>query len=164
LEAGERRYTASVRLGGRDVTDQGTSWHDDSAYKTGLPDHVTAHVDSDSAQAKMTLTGTGGSSAAQLYSPLAPRATADFHPPGQSAVLSWGLANQNMQTLRGRLKSVQATARSGAVDVSALDGAELLRGPAWLPPAGETLNNRTHAQWVIDHALRSSGIYTSPPE
>ena len=164
LEAGERRYTASVRLGGRDVTDQVTSWQVDRAYETGLPDQVAAPVGSDSAQAKMTLTGTGGSSAAQLYSPWAPRATADVTRPGQSAVLSWGLANQNMQTLRGRLKSVQATARSGAVDVSALDGAELLRGPAWLPPAGETLNNRTHAQWVIDHALRSSGIYTSPPE
>src|SRR5690606_30880832 len=58
----------------------------------------------------------------------------------------------------------QATARSGAVDVSALDGAELLRGPAGLPPAGETLSKRTHAQWVIGHALRCSGIYTSPPE
>jgi hypothetical protein len=50
-------------------------------------------------------------------------------------------------------------------NVAVLDGSEMLRGRAWLPPSVlvGTGNGGTHTQWVVDHALRESGIYTSPP-
>lgn len=161
LEAGERVYDARVRLGGRDVP--ADSWSVDRGYDTGLPDSVAAPVGSTAAQMTADLTGEGTQTAAQRYSPWAPRSTADIARPGQSATLSWGVAGQDLQTFRGRVRKVQATARDGSADVTALDGAELLRGRAAVPPCVGHTATGIRMPWLVDHALRMSGIYASPP-
>ncbi|RCV53466.1 hypothetical protein [Marinitenerispora sediminis] len=163
LAAGERRYAAQVRLGGVDVTDEVAEWSVDRGYDTGLPASVAAPIGSSAAQAQITLAGSGTQTAAQRYSPWAPRAAADITRPGQSAVLAWGLEEQQFQTLRGRVRTIAADSRAGTAQVTALDGAELLRGRAWLPPAVAPSLYGIKAAWCVDHALRMSGIYTSPP-
>lgn len=162
LQAGERVYDAQIRLGGVDVTDEVSSWSVDRGSDTGLPEQVATPTGSTAAEAKITLDGSGVRTAASRYSPWAPRATADIARPGQSCVLEWGLAEQRLQALRGRVRTVDASSRTGQAHITALDGAELLRGTAWMPPA-YTSSSYIHAQWVVDHALRMSGIYTSPP-
>lgn len=165
LEAGQRTYDVQVRLGGRDVTDEVTSWSVERGSDTGLPAEVATPTGSTAAAASLSLSGQGQSTAAARYSPWAPRVTADITRPGQSCVLEWGLAEERLQSIRGRVRTVRAHSRSGVADVSVLDGSELMRGRAWLPPAvlGGSGGSNIHTQWVIDHALRESGIYTSPP-
>lgn len=163
LAAGQRTYDLQVRLGGRDVTDEVTSWSVDRGSDTSLPEQVATPTGSSAAETKLTLAGEGERTAASRYSPWAPRSTADIARPGQSCVLEWGLAEERMQALRGRVRSVSATARTGTAQVTALDGAELLRGRAWLPPGVEWQSGYLYTQWAVDHALRMSGIYTSPP-
>lgn len=165
LEAGQRTYDVQVRLGGRDVTDEVTSWSVERGSDTGLPAEVATPTGSTAAAASLSLSGQGHATAAARYSPWAPRATADIARPGQSCVLEWGLAEERLQSLRGRVRTVKAHSKSGAANVSVLDGSELMRGRAWLPPAvlGGSGGSVIHTQWVVDHALRESGIYTSPP-
>ena len=154
-----------VRLGGRDVTDEVTSWSVERGSDTGLPAEVATPTGSTAAAASLSLSGQGHATAAARYSPWAPRVTADIARPGQSCVLEWGLAEERLQSLRGRVRTVKAHSKSGAANVSVLDGSELMRGRAWLPPAvlGGSGGSVIHTQWVVDHALRESGIYTSPP-
>lgn len=166
LEAGERVYDVQVRLGGRDVTDEVTAWSIDRGSDTSLPAQVATPTGSSAARAQITLAGDDQQTAAARYSPWAPRATADIARPGQSCVVEWGLAQQRMQALRGRVTQVGATSADGTASLTALDGAERLRGRAWLPPAtvpGTGDTGRIQVQWVVDHLLRSAGIYTSPP-
>lgn len=165
LEAGQRTYDVQVRLGGRDVTDEVTAWSVERGSDTGLPAEVATPTGSTAAAASLSLSGQGQSTAAARYSPWAPRATADIARPGQSCVLEWGLAEERLQSIRGRVRTVKAHSKSGTADVSVLDGSELLRGRAWLPPSviGGSGGSVIHTQWVVDHALRESGIYTSPP-
>lgn len=163
LAAGQRTYDAQVRLGGRDVTREVASWEVSRGSDTSLPAQVATPTGSSAAQAKVALSGQGANTAAARYSPWAPRFTADITRPGQSCVLEWGLAEQRMQALRGRIDHVAASSRSGDAQITALDGAELLRGPAWLPPGVEWGAGYLYTQWVVDHALRESGIYASPP-
>lgn len=163
LQAGERSYDVAVRLGGRDVSDQVESWSVSRAYDTSLPAAVAAPVGSSAAQARIALAGDGLQTAAQMYSPWAPRGTADVARPGQSAVLGWGLAEEALQSLRGRVRAVSANAATGGAEVTALDGAELLRGRASLPPCVAHVDYGINAAWVVDYALRRSGIYASPP-
>lgn len=163
LDRGQRTYDLQVRLGGRDVTDEVTAWSVERGSDTSLPEQVAAPTGSAAASASVSLTGAGTQTAAARYSPWAPRSTADITRPGQSAVISWGLAEARLQALRGRVRSVRAHSRSGAADVTVLDGAELMRGKAWLPPAATATSVQSHVQWVLDHALRECGIYASPP-
>ncbi|WP_435109384.1 hypothetical protein [Nocardiopsis synnemataformans] len=163
LEAGQRTYDVQVRLGGQDVTPEVTSWSVDRGSDTSLPTQVATPTGSSAAEAQVTLAGVGEQTAAARYSPWAPRATADIARPGQSCVLEWGLAEERMQALRGRIRRVNANARTGTADVTALDGSELMRGRAWLPPGVEWGGGYLYTQWVVDHALRMSGIYASPP-
>ena len=165
LARGQRTYDVQVRLGGRNVTDEVTSWSVERGSDTGLPAEVATPTGSTAAATALTLAGEGQATAAARYSPWAPRVTADIARPGQSCVLEWGLAEERLQTLRGRVRTVRAHSRSGAAEVAVLDGSEMLRGRAWLPPSiligiG---NGGTHTQWVVDHALRESGVYASPP-
>ncbi|GAB3209820.1 hypothetical protein GCM10027294_25730 [Marinactinospora endophytica] len=163
LQRGDRTYDARVRLGGVDVTDEVTSWSVDRAYSTGLPAQVALSSGAESAQAALTLSGDAGRTAAQRYSPWAPRATADIARAGQSAVVEWGLAEQRLAALRGRVRSTTADARAGTAQVAALDGAEQLRGAAWLPSVMSSSMTAVSVPWVVDHALRCSGVYNSPP-
>ncbi|MEU0492555.1 hypothetical protein ABZ249_25290 [Nocardiopsis sp. NPDC006139] len=166
LQAGERVYDVQVRLGGRDVSDEVTAWSIDRGSDTSLPEQVATPTGSSAARAQITLAGDGQQTAAARYSPWAPRATADIARPGQSCVVEWGLAQGRMQALRGRVTRIDATSADGTAPLTALDGAERLRGRAWLPPAtvsGTGDGARIQVQWVVDHLLRSAGIYTSPP-
>jgi hypothetical protein len=163
LAAGQRSYDLSLRLGGKDVADQVESWTYEHSYTSGLPDQVAFTTGAAAAKCSATLVGPDGRTAAQRYSPWAPRWTADVTRPGQSAVLAWGLDGYTEQTMRGRITTIHAAAKEGTAAVTALDGAETLRGPAWLPPVMDTTAVGVSTPWVIDHALRMSGIYTSPP-
>lgn len=165
LDRGQRTYDVQVRLGGRDITDEVASWSVERGSDTGLPAEVATPTGSTAAATSLTLVGDGQATAAARYSPWAPRVTADIARPGQSCVVEWGLAEERLQSLRGRVRTVRAHSRSGSAEVSVLDGAELLRGRAWLPPSVlvGTGNGGIHSQWVVDHALRESGVYTSPP-
>src|SRR5690554_1532685 len=108
LVAGEREYTVRARLGGRDITDELDSWSVDRAFESGLPDQVAATAGTAAAQAKLSLSGEGTQTAAQRYSPWAPRASADVTRPGQSLVLDWGVGGQALQSMRGRVRQVTA--------------------------------------------------------
>lgn len=165
LERGQRTYDLQVRLGGRDVTEEVAEWSIDRGIDTGLPAEVAVPTGSTAAAASLTLVGDDETTAAARYSPWASRRTADVARPGQSCVVEWGLAEERMQTLRGRTTDISVQSRSGQAEVGALDGAELLRGRAWLPPVVQSAGGGplTHTQWVVDHALRESGIYCSPP-
>lgn len=165
LERGQRTYDLQVRLGGRDVTEEVTAWSVERGSDTGLPAEVATPTGSTAAATSLTLSGDDATTAAARYSPWAPRLTADITRPGQSCVLEWGLSEERLQSLRGRVRTVDVHSRSGAANVAVLDGSELLRGRAWLPPSVlvGTGNGGIHTQWVVDHALRESGIYTSPP-
>jgi hypothetical protein len=165
LEHGQRTYDLQVRLGGRDVTNEVTSWSVERGSDTGLPAEVATPTGSTAAATSLTLAGDGQATAAARYSPWAPRVTADIARPGQSCTVAWGLAEERLQSLRGRVRTVRAHSRSGTAEVSVLDGSELMRGRAWLPPAvlGGSGGSVIHTQWVVDHALRESGVHTSPP-
>jgi len=165
LGTGQRVYDLQVRLGGRDVSAEVTSWSVDRGTDTGLPTQVAAPTGSSAAETKLTLSGAGEQTASARYSPWAPRSTADITRPGQSCVLEWGLAEQRLQALRGRVRQVSASASAGTASLTALDGSELLRDRAWLPPAVHgTTPTHIHTQWVVDHALRMAGIHATPPE
>lgn len=163
LDAGERTYGATLRLGGREVPV--TSWTLDRGLETGLPDAIASPMGTSSAQLKADVQGESDQTAAERYSPWAPRLTADVTRPGQSTTFAWGLAGAEDQAFRGRVRSVSASAADGAVDIECLDGAELLRGAASLPPHAESTNftGRITPVWPVTHALRQGGIHMTPP-
>ncbi|MFE9747550.1 hypothetical protein ACFYOT_21825 [Saccharothrix saharensis] len=160
----ERVHTSLTRLGGRDLTEQVTAWSLDRAYDSDLPAPMRATNGSASAELRLTLTGTGEQTAAQLYSPYAPHATADIARPRQSVLHGWGLADDALPAFRGTVRDRVADSATGRVEVSALDGAERLRGAAKLP-AAVSVNTVPIASgtWVVDNLLRDAGIHTAPP-
>jgi hypothetical protein len=164
LAEAERVNTTSTRLGGRDVTEQVTAWSVDRAYDSDLPAPLRATNGSAAAELRLTLAGTEEQSAAQLYSPYAPHATADAARPGQSAMHGWGINGAALPALRGTVRDRAADSRTGRVDLSALDGAEKLRDAARLPAvistSGATIAS---GHWIVDHLLREAGIHSSPP-
>ncbi|GAA1292077.1 hypothetical protein [Saccharothrix xinjiangensis] len=160
----ERVHTSLTRLGGKDLTEQVTAWTLDRAYDSDLPAPMRATNGSASAELRMTLTGTGEQTAAQLYSPYAPHATADIARPRQSVLHGWGLNEDALPAFRGLVRDRVADSATGRVEVSALDGAERLRGAAKLPAAVSV--NTVHiasGTWVVDNLLRDAGIHTAPP-
>lgn len=166
LASGERAYEHVGRFGGQDLSAQIQSWQVDRAYNTDLPDAMRAFAGSSSAQLQVELSGAYGVDAPALYSPWAPRTSADVVRPGQSVVLSTGLGTgSQMPVFRGTVRSRSADSGTDTVQVIALDGAERLRGPAVLPrPFAGFFGQRpvASATWCVDELLRQAGIYTCP--
>lgn len=173
LAAGERYPSHTVRLGGKDVSEQVSGWTLDRAYSTDLPDAMKAVTGSASAQLDVSLTGTGGATAPALYGAWAPRSTGDIARPGQSVTQAWGMSGTVLDTFRGTVRSRSAQSGTDLVSLSALDGAERLRMPAVLPrpaggidpatPFGAATNWASSTTWCVDHLLRTAGIHSAPP-
>ncbi|GAA2238568.1 hypothetical protein GCM10010232_26690 [Streptomyces amakusaensis] len=167
LAAGERTATHTTRLGGRDVSAQVQSWQVERSYATDLPEAMRAFAGSSAAQFQLQLSGTGGKSSPELYSPWAQRASGDAARPGQSVVHEAGVGGGGaLPAFRGTLRNRSAASGSDTVELSALDGAERLRGPAQLPRPYTGLWWRrpvATATWCVDELLRQAGIHSSPP-
>ncbi|MEU7525449.1 hypothetical protein AB0A74_06935 [Saccharothrix sp. NPDC042600] len=165
LGEAERINTTLTRLGGRDLTTQVTAWAVDRAYDSDLPAPMRATNGSASAELRLTLSGPDPTTtAAQLYSPYAPSATADIARPGQSAVHGWGIDGNALPAFRGTVRDRIADSRTGLVELSALDGAERLRDAARLPAViSPNATNIASGTWVVDHLLREAGIHSTPP-
>jgi len=166
LAAGERTTAHITRLGGKDVSAQVQSWQIERSYATDLPAAMRAFSGSSAAQLQVQLSGTGGVSAPELYAPWAPRATGDVARPGQSVVHQGGVGTTTLPAFRGTVRSRSAQAGSDTVQITALDGAERLRGPALLPKpyAGFRLGRPVaSATWCVDELLRQAGIHSAPP-
>ncbi|MPY64461.1 hypothetical protein [Streptomyces spongiae] len=166
LAAGERTTTHTTRLGGEDLSEQVQSWQVERSYATDLPAAMRAFSGSSSAQLQLQLSGTGGVSAPELYAPWAPRTTGDIARPGQSVVHRGGVGRAALPAFRGTVRSRSAQAGTDTVQVTALDGAERLRGPALLPKpyAGFWWGRPVaSATWCVDELLRQAGVHSSPP-
>ncbi|TWP47438.1 hypothetical protein FKR81_32525 [Lentzea tibetensis] len=164
LNEPERQNTTLTRLGGKDVTSQVTAWSLDRAYDTDLPTPMRAINGSASAELRITLSGTNAQTAAQLYSPYAPHNSADIARPRQSALHSWGVADDALPSFRGSVRDRVADSGAGTLALSALDGAERLRDAARLPAAVTTgATPISSGVWIVDHLLRDAGIHTAPP-
>ncbi|MFI6644287.1 hypothetical protein [Streptomyces sp. NPDC050504] len=167
LASGERTVTHSTRVGGRDVSGQLQSWQVERSYATDLPPAMRAFSGSSAAQLQLQLSGTGDKSASELYSPWAPRATGDAARPGQSVVHETGVGTGGpLPAFRGTIRTRSAASGADTVQLTALDGAERLRGPAQLPrPYTGLLRRRpvTTATWCVDELLRQAGLFTAPP-
>ncbi|MEU1009086.1 hypothetical protein [Streptomyces sp. NPDC005890] len=166
LSAGERTTRHRTRLGGKDVSAQVQSWQLERSYATDLPAAMRAFSGSSAAQLQLQLSGAGGRTAPELYSPWADRATGDVVRPGQSVVHEGGVGGAPLPAFRGTVRSRSAASGGDAVQITALDGAERLRGPAWLPkPYAGFYWNRpvSSATWCVSELLRQGGMYACPP-
>ncbi|MGW1836314.1 hypothetical protein [Streptomyces sp. NPDC002067] len=173
LGDGERTAEHRTRLGGRDTSTHIISWALDRSYGSDLPPAMRAVSGVSSAQLDVTLTGAGGQSAPALYGPWAPRRTGDVVRPGQSVTHAWGITGECADAFRGTVRARSAESGTDTVRVTALDGAERLRQPAYLPrPDGVLARPVTgplwsswaaSPVWVVDHLLRDAGIHTAPP-
>ncbi|EKX67145.1 hypothetical protein Sipo8835_46245 [Streptomyces ipomoeae] len=166
LAAGERTTTHTTRLGGKDVSAQVQSWQLERSYATDLPAAMRAFSGSSAAQLQVELSGTAGKSAPELYSPWADRTTGDVVRPGQSVVHENGVGGAKLPAFRGTIRSRSATSGTDSVQITALDGAERLRGPAVLPKpdAGFRLSRPvSSATWCVSELLRQGGLYACPP-
>lgn len=166
LESGSRATAHTTRLGGRDVTEQVQSWQLERSYSTDLPDAMRAFSGSSAAQLQLQVSGTAGASAPALYSPWAPRATGDIARPGQSVVHTYGTDAGTLPAFRGTVRNRSAASGTDTVQLTALDGAERLHGPAELPKPYAGFYWRrpvATATWCVDELLRQAGLHSSPP-
>ncbi|NEA50769.1 hypothetical protein [Streptomyces sp. SID10815] len=169
LAAGERTNRHRTRLGGKDVSAQVQSWELERSYATDLPAAMRAFSGSSAAQLQVELSGTGGRTAPELYSPWAGRLTGDAVRPGQSVVHGGTVGAADATALpafRGTVRSRSAASGGDTVQITALDGAERLRGPAVLPkPYSGFLYRRpvSTATWCVSELLRQGGLYACPP-
>jgi hypothetical protein len=164
LAEGERQNITTTRFGTRDLTSQVVSWSVDRAYNSDLPAPLRAISGSSAAEFRATLTGDGTSTAAQLYSPYAPAATADLVMPTRSAVHRWGVGDEALPSFFGSIRDRVADSATGTVELSALDGAERLRDAARLPVAVSVDSTPISSTvWAVDKLLRDAGIHTAPP-
>ncbi|MGW6532057.1 hypothetical protein [Streptomyces venezuelae] len=166
LTAPERVPAHSTRLGGKEVGPQVQSWKVERAYATDLPEAMRAVSGSASAQLELLLGGAEGIPAPRLYSAWADRLTGDLVRPGQSVVHTAGAGGRTVPAFRGTVRSRTAASGSDTVTVQALDGAERLRGPAYLPrPYHGYMWGRpvATATWCVDELLRQGGIHSCPP-
>lgn len=166
LAAGERTTTHTTRLGGKDVSAQVQSWQVERSYATDLPAAMRAFSGSSAAQLQVQLSGTAGKSAPEMYSPWAAPATGDVVRPGQSVVHESGVGGAKLPAFRGTVRSRSAASGTDGVQITALDGAERLRGPAVLPKpdAGFRLRRpMSSATWCVSELLRQGGLYACPP-
>ncbi|MFF8830648.1 hypothetical protein [Streptomyces sp. NPDC015131] len=166
LRSGSRVSAHTTRLGGRDVTGQVQSWQLERSYSTDLPDAMRAFSGSSAAQLQLQVSGTGGASAPALYSPWAPRSTGDVARPGQSVVHTYGTDAGTLPAFRGTLRNRSAASGTDSVQLTALDGAERLHGPAELPKPYAGFYWRRPvgtATWCVDELLRQAGLHSCPP-
>ncbi|WP_031076615.1 hypothetical protein [Streptomyces sp. NRRL S-118] len=166
LQSGSRVTDHTTRLGGQDVSEQVQSWQLERSYSTDLPDAMRAFSGSSSAQLQLQLSGTGGKSAPALYSPWAPRSTGDIARPGQSVVHLYGTDAGVLPAFRGTLRNRSAASGTDTVQLTALDGAERLHGPAELPKPYAGFYWRrpvATATWCVDELLRQAGVHSCPP-
>ncbi|MEU9331996.1 hypothetical protein AB0D49_02400 [Streptomyces sp. NPDC048290] len=166
LAAGERTVTHTTRLGGQDRSAQVQSWQLERSYATDLPPAMRAFSGSSAAQLQLQISGTGGTTAPELYAPWAARTSGDAARPGQSVVHRGGVGTTTLPAFRGTVRSRSAQAGTDAVQLTALDGAERLRGPAQLPkPYAGFLWGRpvATATWCVDELLRQAGLHSAPP-
>ncbi|MEV3992043.1 hypothetical protein AB0J57_24330 [Streptomyces sp. NPDC049837] len=166
LQSGSRVADHTTRLGGQDVSEQVQSWQLERSYSTDLPDAMRAFSGSSSAQLQLQLSGTGGTSAPALYSPWAPRSSGDIARPGQSVVHGYGTDAGILPAFRGTLRNRSAASGTDTVQLTALDGAERLHGPAELPKPYAGFYWRrpvATATWCVDELLRQAGVHSCPP-
>ncbi|MFE2045043.1 hypothetical protein ACFXAZ_29850 [Streptomyces sp. NPDC059477] len=166
LAAGERTVTHTTRIGGKDRSAQVQSWQVERSYATDLPAAMRAFSGSSAAQLQLQISGTGGVTAPELYAPWALRATGDLARPGQSVVHHGGVGTTTLPAFRGTVRSRSAQAGTDSVQLTVLDGAERLRGPALLPkPYAGFLWGRpvATATWCVDELLRQAGVHSAPP-
>ncbi|MBB5940075.1 hypothetical protein [Streptomyces zagrosensis] len=176
LAGGDRTPSHTTRLGGMTIGDEffteatvGSrlqSWTLERSYNTDLPNAMRAFAGSASAQLELEISGTDALSAPQLYSPWANRWPGDALRPGQTVVHTAGVNGIDLPAFRGTLRSRSALSGSDTVKVSALDGAERLRGPAALnnPYSGSVGNQQiASATWCVDELLRQGGVHSCPP-
>ncbi|MFD6433472.1 hypothetical protein [Streptomyces venezuelae] len=166
LSTPERVPAHSTRLGGKEVGPQIQSWKVERAYATDLPEAMRAVSGSASAQLELLVGGTEGVPAPRLYSAWADRLTGDLVRPGQSVVHTSGAGGRTVPAFRGTVRSRTAASGSDTVTVQALDGAERLRGPAYLPrPYHGYMFKKpvATATWCVDELLRQGGIHSCPP-
>ncbi|WP_336319450.1 hypothetical protein [Streptomyces lavendofoliae] len=166
LRSGARVTAHTTRLGGRDVSAQVQSWQLERSYSTDLPDAMRAFSGSSAAQLQLQVSGTGNTSAPALYSPWAPRSTGDAARPGQSVVHRYGTDGGVLPAFRGTLRNRSAASGTDSVQLTALDGAERLRGPADLPKPYAGFYWRrpvATATWCVDELLRQAGLHSCPP-
>ncbi|MEU9348575.1 hypothetical protein AB0D74_46010 [Streptomyces sp. NPDC048278] len=167
LAAGERTTAHSTRLGGTDVSTQVQSWQLERSYATDLPPAMRAFAGSSAAQLQLQVSGRNGTPAPTLYAPWADRTTGDVARPGQSVVQRGSVGSgAALPAFRGTVRARSAQAGTDTVQLTALDGAERLRGPALLPKpyAGFRLGRPVAtATWCVDELLRQAGVYSSPP-
>ncbi|MEU6826336.1 hypothetical protein ABZ921_37465 [Streptomyces atriruber] len=166
LSTPERVPSHSTRVGGKEVGPQVQSWKVERAYATDLPEAMRAVSGSSSAQLELLLGGKDGIPAPRLYSAWADRLTGDLVRPGQSVVHTAGAGGRTVPAFRGTVRSRTAASGSDTVTVQALDGAERLRGPAYLPrPYHGYLRGQpvATATWCVDELLRQGGIHSCPP-
>src|SRR5699024_4777450 len=64
LLRGDRTYDAQIRLGGRDVTEEVSSWSIGRSLESGLPAEVATPTGSTAAETSLTLVGDDESTAA----------------------------------------------------------------------------------------------------
>ncbi|MFJ8588050.1 hypothetical protein ACIRD2_25875 [Streptomyces sp. NPDC093595] len=166
LQSGSRVTDHTTRLGGQDVSEQVQSWQLERSYSTDLPDAMRAFSGSSSAQLQLQVSGSGGKSAPALYSPWAPRATGDIARPGQSVVHQYGTDAGVLPAFRGTVRNRSAASGTDSVQLTALDGAERLHGPADLPKPYAGFYWRrpvATATWCVDELLRQAGVHSCPP-
>jgi hypothetical protein len=153
----------------QDVTDRVTKVTVDRAVTTDLPEAATQVVGYPAAEATITLgAGSGIDPASWTYSPY--RVAYTF---GGPVTVEFGYETsagpEYLTKFTGYLQSVQA-ASGDVVTLKALDGRAATADLVTLPPASRYMVQPLvfswpglDGQWVIDHLLRSSGYYSSPP-
>ncbi|MEU3464141.1 hypothetical protein ABZ721_29820 [Streptomyces sp. NPDC006733] len=171
LASGERTPSHSTRLGGTVLG--GTlavgrlqAWSVERSYNTDLPAAMRAFSGSSAAQLELDISGTEEESAPRLYSPWAPRIPGDAVRPGQTVVHAAGLDGHDLPVFRGTVRSRSAASGGDTVHITALDGAERLRGPAQFnnPYSGFSWKRPIASEvWCVDELLRQGGLASCQP-
>jgi hypothetical protein len=162
------------------LTDQVDSVTIDRTLTSDLPDAAQLVTGYAAAEATIVVgdvtPNTGLASAAAQYSPYNPASPLygkqEFAP---IAVQLGHRSTAGVETLPafvGQVREIQSEA-DGTITISALDGAEKMRGPATLPvvvaddltAVGDPNGVRPglNSQWLVDWLARQGGFYASPP-
>ncbi|MCZ4117886.1 hypothetical protein [Streptomyces sp. H39-S7] len=171
LASGERTPSHTTRLGGAVLGGELAggrlqSWSVERSYNTDLPAAMRAFSGSSAAQLELDISGTEEDSAPRLYSPWAPRRQGDVVRPGQTVVHAAGLDGRDLPVFRGTVRSRSAASGGDTVHITALDGAERLRGPAQFnnPYSGFGWKRPIASEvWCVDELLRQGGLASCQP-
>jgi hypothetical protein len=151
------------------------------SLSASLPDIAGIATGDVSAEATVELAGVnpalpGSASAVQQFQPF----NADSllwrrDRTGRPAAVEVGMLTESgerrVRRFTGLTRAATVDPLQGAVTVTALDYAELLRAPASLPTvvgsatiSAQTYRPGLNAQWVVDHLLRQGGVAATPRE